>query len=453
LPPVIALLLCSGFVVFLIKLDRKQFPEASLALWIPSLWMFYISSKPLATWLRSSAPTQESSPVDRTFLIALICIALLVLVRRNFDWGSALRENRWLVLVIAVMFISIFWSDIPDTSFVRWVREFQAVIMGFLILSEPSPRRAMECVLRRTIYVLIPFSVLLIKYFPVYGRIYNSWSGEEQWVGVTLQKNGLGRLCLIAAIYILWSLIRRLQGRNGRVWKSQTILELSLLGMAAFLMKGPGRNYSATALGALALALLFYGILLLNEKRGKFMKAGTLITVVALVMALGIATFLTNGSLVGSIAPVMGRNSTLTDRVDIWKSLLPAAMQRPLLGHGFGGFWNLKNKKIFLVGESHNGYLDEFIDLGIVGLFLMCFFYLFSSRKAVGLLTRDYDWGTFWICLLLAVVVHNITETSINTFTTQLTGTILLLTVSSSLLKGSASDSKEESRPSRPRRD
>ena len=120
--------------------------------------------------------------------------------------------NRWLVLLISYMLVSILWSDIPFVAFKRWVREFTAVIMALLVLSEPAPRQALESVLRRTVYVLIPFSVLLIKYFPDLGVIYSRWTGEIQWIGVTLQKNGLGRLCLISAFFLVWTLTRRWQG-------------------------------------------------------------------------------------------------------------------------------------------------------------------------------------------------------------------------------------------------
>jgi len=64
-----------------------------------------------------------------------------------------------------------------------------------VIVSEVNPRQSLASLLRRCAYVLIPFSVVLIKYYPALGRQYGRWSGIEMWIGVTNQKNSLGILC------------------------------------------------------------------------------------------------------------------------------------------------------------------------------------------------------------------------------------------------------------------
>src|SRR5439155_9224261 len=96
-------------------------------------------------------------------------------------------------------------------------------------LSEPSPWQAMESVLRRTVYVLIPFSMLLIKYYHELGVEYDIWNGEIQWTGVTLQKNGLGRLCLVSAFFLVWILLRRWKKTDVAAGKYHTAAEVLLL--------------------------------------------------------------------------------------------------------------------------------------------------------------------------------------------------------------------------------
>ena len=426
----IALVLCLVFVLYLLVMERRQSARVTGAVWVPTIWMLYISSKPLAYWFPSSVETPGLSPLDRAFLIVLLLLALAILVRRSFDWGAAMRDNRLLIFLLAFMLISVLWSQSPGTTFIRWIREVQAALMAFVLLSEPSPRAAMESILRRTTYVLVPFSLLLIKYFPVYGRSYSRWSGDEQWIGVTLQKNGLGRLCLVAIIFLLWTLIRRAQGRNPAAVPRQTFLELVVLMMTLWVFKGPGiKAYSATALGALALGLAAYWGISFLKKRGLKFSSRALTIIIGTIMALGVLALFYQGSFVGSVAPSFGRDATLTDRVDIWRSLLPMAMQRPLLGSGYGGFWTLENKANLIAGEGHNGYLDVLLDLGFVGLILIFLFYLQASRRGHAALTRDFDWGLLSVIFLVAAVVHNITESSLSTFTTQLTAVILFLSV------------------------
>ena len=202
MPRQLALLLCTVFVLFLLRIERRQAPSVSLTLWIPTIWMLCIASKPLGVWFGSTGGDAESgSLLDQLFLSALLCLGLFTLASKREVWSNAIKEHPWLVVLIGYMLVSILWSDIPFISFKRWIRELVAVIMAFVLLTERDPQEAMQSILRRTIFILIPFSLLLIKYFPEYGVQYGRWSGGQMWIGVTLQKNGLGRLCLMAASF------------------------------------------------------------------------------------------------------------------------------------------------------------------------------------------------------------------------------------------------------------
>jgi len=432
LPSIFALILCTAFVFFLLCLERKQSPDVTRALWIPTFWMLITASKPLSTWFPSSGGDPEfGSPLDRAFLIVLMCIALWMLTRRKYDWPTAMKKNAWLIILLFFMLVSILWSNIPYVSFKRWTREFQAILMAFVVHSEPSPRQAIESIFRRAIYILIPFSVLLIRYFPVYGRIYGRWLGEEEWIGVTLQKNGLGRLCLIAAFFLIWTLVRRRQGSNPPIWKYQSHVEILILLMSFYLMRGPGGMYSATAITALVIGLLVYLGLYLMKKFGKNLSSGTLMSIVAIIIVFGIATLFAGGSSLTFYVSSVGRDATLTGRTNIWAALLPVAMQRAILGRGFGGFWTPRTRAEFNVSDGHSGYLDVLLNIGFVGIVLVSIFLLSSCRKAYRGLSHDFDWGVLWICFLIMAAVHNITESSIATLTSPLIAIILFLTVSS----------------------
>jgi O-antigen ligase len=131
----------------------------------------------------------------------------------------------------------------------------------------------------------------------------------------------------------------------------------------------------------------------------------------------------------GFIASAAGRDETLTGRTEIWARLLPVAMQKPLLGGGFGGFWTPRTRDVFRISGSHNGYLDVLIGLGFVGLALVSIFLLSSCRKARQVLDVDFDWGILWIGFIIMAVAHNISESSINSFAHQLTAVLLFFSV------------------------
>ena len=380
--------------------------------------------------------------MDRAFLTILICAGLWVLSRRKIGWANALKSNPWLIVLVVFMLISISWSSIPAISFKRWIREVQAILMALVILSEHSPRVAIESIIRRTAYLLIPFSLLLIKYYPGYGVAFATWSGRRMWVGVTQQKNSLGRLCMVVVIFLIWALVRRLQRNNPRIWKYQTYVEILVLIMTLWLMKGPGRGgYSATSILALCLGLLVYGAFYYSKKKGKLIGSGVLMIMMSIIIIYGITIVYAGEIKFGSLATNLGRNETFTDRTAIWARLIPVVKQNPLFGGGFGGFWTPQTRRSFRISGAHSGYLDILIELGFAGIFLFMA-YLFSSyKKAYRTLSIDFDWGILWICYIIMIVVHNISESSINTLATQLPAVILFFTLSSMNVSTTGSNS------------
>ncbi len=441
MPPKLAFLLCTAGVLFFLRIDRRKSPELSYILWIPTLWMLVVASRPLVSWTPHYHDIQieAGSALDRLFLFVLLGLGLFVLAlsfvhrsRVAVDWSAFARKNIWLLLLLLYMFTSIFWSEIPFISFKRWSRELIAVVMALLLLTEVSSRQAFESLCRRTIYILIPFSILLIKYFPEYGRQYDPWSGGVMWVGVTLQKNGLGRLSLISVFFLVWSLMRRKQGRDVNSVKYENLVDVIALLMSLMLLKGPTlKAYSATAVGALAAGLAVYWFLLSMKKRRTRIPKIPFATLMGTGIVFGVITVFVGGTTMRSLTSSLGRDITLTGRTEIWASLLPEAMKRPLLGHGFGGFWTTKTRIIFDITEAHNGYLDVLLGTGFVGLILFSMFVISTCRRAQKELNVDFDWAALTICFFLIAVLHNVAETSFNSLADHLTAMLLFLAVSS----------------------
>lgn len=372
---------------------------------------------------------ESGSLLDQIFLSSLFLFGLLILLGRHFEWSSAISKNVCLILLLSYMLVSTLWSDIPFISVKRWIRELIAVVMAFVILSERNPREAMESLFRRSIYILIPFSLILIKYFPKYGREYSQWEGKEMWIGVTMQKNGLGRLCLIAAFYLIWTLLRRWQGKDIPVNKYQTYSELFILGSTFLLLWGPAGAYSATAIASLTLGVTAFMGLLWMKKKQIHLAAITLMVILAFIMCVGILMPMVGGSPVSSLTSLLGRDESLTGRTDIWAELLPFVQRHPIWGCGFGGFWTTGTTELLAVNETHNGYLEVLLHLGIIGITFTAIFLLFCCRQAQKELDRDYDWGSLCVCFILMAAIHNISESSFDSFDRQLTAVLLFLSV------------------------
>ncbi len=419
MPPQLALLLCAGFVAYLLRLERKESQGVSVASWIPTIWMMACACKSLALWFSFNAGTEGNpdaeagSPWDRGLNLALIISGLVVVKRRKVDWETLARDNAWLIALHLYALISIAWSDFTFISVKRYVRFMGTILMAGVILSESDPRQAVESIIRRMAFVLIPFSLCLIKYYPQMGVMYGQWSGELMWVGVAYQKNSLGILCFVSAFFLAWRLLRRWCEPGDQ--RSDTELpygDMVVTAMALYLLKGPGTIYnaSATSISVLVLGLGVLLGLLWARKRQIRIRLPVLLIFTALLFLYGATTPFGARALGGSLLEVLGRNATFTDRDQIWAELIPIAMQDPVLGLGFGGFWVLPIKNG--VTSPHNGYLGIILELGIVGVLLVLGFVLSMCRDSHRCLSRDFWWGSMGLCLLLMVVLHNTSEAS-----------------------------------------
>ena len=107
----------------------------------------------------------------------------------------------------------------------------------------------------------------------------------------------------------------------------------------------------------------------------------------------------------------IGRDMTLTGRITLWEEVLIMIKKRPLLGYGFNAFWTGNTESIqeaikwptlhSRLGHSHNGYLDIWADLGLLGLLIYITGLLQSFRNAVINVRFTSNSEAFWPLIYL----------------------------------------------------
>ena len=60
--------------------------------------------------------------------------------------------------------------------------------------------------------------------------------------------------------------------------------------------------------------------------------------------------------------------------------------------------------------EAHNGYLETYLNLGLIGLFLMIGLFIATFWKSRRELFTNFQFGRFRLGLLVAIIVYNWTE-------------------------------------------
>ena len=95
----------------------------------------------------------------------------LVVISRRHRVVPLLRKNWAICLFFLYAAFSISWSDYPFVTLKHSIKGVGDLMMVMIILTEPSVPKAIKRVsLTRLAFLLVPISVLFIKYYGTLGR-------------------------------------------------------------------------------------------------------------------------------------------------------------------------------------------------------------------------------------------------------------------------------------------
>ena len=269
--------------------------------------------------------------------------------------------------------VSVLWSDLPFAAFKKWFRDLNVYAMILVVLSDPRPLEALNTLLRRIGYLLIPLSVVLIKYFPALGRQYDPWTGSASYSGAAMSKNMLGIVCLVCGLYFFWDTVVRWPDRKNRRQKRAILVNAGLFCMVIWLL-----NICESVTSRTCLAI---GCVVILAAHTKVVRRRPVILMATIPAVLLTYAFLFFGlGLSGDFASALGRTS-LSGRREIWQLVL-TQQANPLVGAGYQSFWlGPRLQRLWAGGwgaihlnEAHNGYLEVYLNLGYVGCLLLFFF-------------------------------------------------------------------------------
>ena len=413
MPPSLAFSLWFLLLLGLLRFDPTRNAKTSLALWVPVIWLFILGSRLPSQWLGGqmgvvAGALEEGNPLDRSIFSALMLLAIGILASRSFKWADFLARNIVLVAFLAFALLSVIWSDFSLVALKRWFRDLGGYLMVLVVLSDSSPRTAMCVVFRRLCFLLVPLSVVLVKYYPAIGKQYDSWTGVAMYSGVTTSKNMLGVVCLISGLFFFWDTLTNWADRKRRVTKQRISVNLAILVMTLYLLQ-----LSASATSQVCLVLGCLVIITTHSRTFQrhprvFQAMIPASFLLYLILAFG---FGMNGKLAGAV----GRDPTLTDRTKIW-SLVLSMHTNPLIGTGYESFWlGPRLQKIWQAGlgslnEAHNGYLQVYLNLGLIGLLLAIGFLFASYRTIWRKLGTSSGLDSLALGVWTVLVFYNMTE-------------------------------------------
>ncbi len=286
-------------------------------------------------------------------------------VRRPRLAIASITRNLWMLALPILALLSTVWSNYPETTFRSSIQLILTVIAGIWLASCVKPRTVMQALTAALTCVLIGCLV--------HGGVgYDDPGGEFPLIGLFDSKNQLaatGVMTLLAAAALI---IDRAQPRFVRI------------GAVGSLAIAPIVVIEAKSAGALIfcfpalMALLGLWRLASWPKMGRLaVVTGTLISGAVILI---VSAFLFDDF--GGVLDALGKDSSLTGRAYLWEQANEYIAERPILGVGYQGFWQIDNPRAqdlwfanhVAAGSGfnfHNLYYNTWVELGFFGVVLL----------------------------------------------------------------------------------
>ena len=304
----------------------------------------------------------------------------LVLVDYRHSLGNYARFH-WIVAFGVFACLSVFWSAAPGVT-ARAGVQYMSHIVCALIAARTMGIRTM------TLGALAGVCVVLLYSLAFGGYHYDPLDGEYSFVGAFSSKNQLGFFASLG-IYFAFACLFVLRERG-----LSRLFAASGAGLSGYALAASQSATSiiATAVTLAVMAALSLILLFAPRTRKIFMVA-------SLFLAVGIAVAGLNLGGMDLLLGAFGKDATLTGRTYLWAEGLAAAAQSPAVGVGYYGYWVqgfAEAERLweeFYIGSRsgfhfHNTYIEVLVELGFIGLLLLC---LVIVRVPVGHLIRLLD--------------------------------------------------------------
>jgi O-antigen ligase len=392
----------------LIRRDTAVRDGISAAVWIPTLWVGILASRPVSAWLGFGGGVDplEGSPIDRLFFFGSIVVAFVIVFRRRPNWMQLVQGNWGLLLYYGFFLISILWAESSVVSGKRWIKDFGNIFVALVILTEVNPGQAFRAVFFRCGCVLLPLSVIFIRYFPNLGRQYSVHSGGLEVTGVTMQKNSLGAMALVCGLGLIWDWFDRTGATGIRLKRFDRYLPAALFAIAVYLLWICDSKTS--------IACLFLGGLILFAGRLPILR--TRVSSLGLYVLAAAAGYFVLDQVFGIekyVVESMGRDMTFTGRTEVWKALL-ALKTDPIFGTGFCSIWSDASYRSrlpeWVASSAHNGYLETYLDGGLIAVFFLGLFLVVTAFRINRQLGRGGAFALMRLAVLVAIVVGDLSE-------------------------------------------
>ena len=322
-----------------------------------------------------------------------------------FRWQRSLtflRTNVWVLLLLGLAFISISWSSIPDIALRKVISLIGTTLFAVYLASRYSFEQQLK-IYGWTFGISIICSFIFALALPKYG-ISSLDAVSGTWRGIYPHKNGLGESMF--ASFLTFYFLSISSKKNKLLFRIFCLLSIVLI------LFGKSATSLVSVVFIFAIA---QGLDVISLKS----KTSVLLTLLFIIFSAFLLFLLVINF--SAFLEANNRDITLTGRIPLWESLWEFIKQKLWLGYGYGSFFSGVHRETDLLWKvhrwnpvhAHNGYIQLWLHLGLVGLLMFIFGYFKCLFNSLFKYLIFKDLKMLWVFLfLLYTVTLNLTEVS-----------------------------------------
>ena len=346
-----------------------------------------------------SANPLGGAAVDKLLnaLSYLLLFGLLTYYWKGFLYISS--KSIFQLLLLIIILFSVLWSADMGASLTL----IRGLLRIYLLATYLAMRYTFKEQIRFIAFALGTTTVLSIIFplIPGFGGIHTTPELAGMWAGIFGHKNELGYMMAWSAGISLHLALSESRYR----W-----LRLTIFGLAICLIILSRSTTSLMIVLTMISLLPLYKLSANNNYKLQII----MISFVLMVLVTGSILIFGNAE---AIIGTSGKDLTLNGRTDLWEPVLNQILKRPLFGYGYAAFWTSSfASNIRLTYEwasnSHNGFFEIMLDLGIVGfsIFAIGFirFFFMAIYRVVFIAKKPEDYLPMQMITILIIV--NISE-------------------------------------------
>jgi O-antigen ligase len=268
-------------------------------------------------------------------------------------------------------------------------------------LADRFSTRSLLRLLTATMLVIGCLSVVFAVAWPAYGI---DELRDGAWRGIFTTKNELGRAMALGAA--LSALRASYRSWDGVLWQ--------LIGIGFF-----GLVVASESATSIAVTIGLVAALWTARIARKVGGSGAIVLMLVGATGPTMAVWLVGNR--EAVAGILGRDVTFSGRTLLWDAVWRMILERPWLGNGYGSFWRgwdgpsaeVWRAINFDAPHSHNGFLDLWLELGLIGVALLIGPLVNTAIKVFRNLRHDPEVTDLALVILVSLLLFNLTESSL----------------------------------------